>query len=160
MPINFPAFAYREMLAHTSRILELRNLLHFMQFFQCWASHIYVCMSCRATLCTCTMYTVRMKWINLFGVIWCENTKVGPLVFWTCLSSLSYFRIANFSVIYQILVMSVSVLLLSTLFVLGYQIRALNLFKLKHEEVLIFTWRRYKFIPSEHIACKYPFMAD
>ena len=56
--------------------------------------------------------------------------------------------------------MSVSVLLLSTLFVLGYQIRALNLFKLKHEEVLIFTWCRYKFIPSEHIACKYPFMAD
>ena len=103
------------------------------------------------------MYMVRMKWINLFGVIWCENT---PLVFWTCLSSPSYFQIANFSVIYQILVMSVSVLLLSTLFVLGYQIRALNLFKLKHEEVLIFTWCRYKFIPSEHIACKYPFMAD
>ena len=157
MPINIPAFAYREMLAHTSGILELRILLHLCNFPSVeLLTYIFVCLA--ELLCA---HVPGKNEVDKFirGYLMRKH-KSWPFGLLNLPIFTELFRIANFSVIYQILVMSVSVLLLSMLFVLGYQIRALNLFKLKHEEVLIFTWCRYKFIPSEHIACKYPFMAD
>ena len=46
MPINIPAFAYREMLAHTSGILELRILLHLCNFPSVeLLTYIFVCLA-------------------------------------------------------------------------------------------------------------------